>query len=165
MNRKQIGITAAAAAVILALTGAQGGYRSSGGSSAPTDGATKTEIQGNPASSHVCKLKLVQQLPVAKQLTATLTVTCNFALASAYTTLVIQGRPLGGSETQWDNLSDPQTSADTSGIILTYKIPCVTSLEYQSSASIDADGYDGTPVHSDQTTTPRSYGPSECSGK
>lgn len=163
MNRNKTGITATVAAALLALTGAQGGCGSSGNSGAPTAGATKTEIQGDPASTHKCKMDLVQSNnPATKQITATLTVSCNFPLVSAYTTLVIQGRPVGGDGTQWDNLINPLSTADTTGIRLTYTTLCVTSLEYQSSASLDASGADGTPVHSDQTTTPRAYNASEC---
>jgi hypothetical protein len=160
MYRKQITATAAAAVAIVLATGAQGGCGSTGAK--PSGGGTKVQIQGDPANSHKCKLELVQHLPVDKLLTATLTVTCNFPLASAYTTLVIQGRPVGGDDTQWDNLGDPQPSSETTHITLTFRIPCITALEYQSSASIDASGADGTPVHADQTTTPRSYSASQC---
>lgn len=166
MNLKKPAVIGTACAALIALTGAQGGCGSSGAQSPSTHGTTNVEIQGDPASAHRCKMELVQHTPVNRQLTATLTVTCNFPLVSAYTTLVIQGRPVGADDTQWDNLSDPVSSEATSDITLTYKVPCITGLEYQSSASIDASGADGTPVHSNETTTPRVYDATQCaSGK
>lgn len=154
MNRKAI-ITAAAAAALLALTGAQGGCGSSGSTGTTT-------VQGNPASAKKCKSSLIMQAPVGKLLTATYTVSCNFPVASADTSLVIQGRPIGGSNADWDNLSDPKRSSATTDISLTYTVPCITSLQYQASASIDALADDGTPFNSSDTTTPKSYGASEC---
>lgn len=164
MNRK-LTTTGAAGLLILALAGAQGGCGSSSNGGAPTHGATKVEIQGQPGAARQCKMTLIQHEPVQRQLVATLTVTCNFPLVSAYTTLVIQGRPVGGDNTQWDNLGTPKPSSETENITLTYKVPCITALEYQSSASIDASGADGTPVHADQETTPRAYNATQCAGK
>lgn len=134
------------------------------GSGSGSGGSTHVAIQGNPVAAHKCKTVLDLHTPAAKQLTATYSVSCNFPLTSASTTLVIQGRPTGSGGTAWDNLSDPKVSEAVSSIFLTYTVPCVTSLEYQGSASIDAVGVDGTPVNTLDTTTPRSYGPSECSG-
>lgn len=134
------------------------------GSSGPSGSSTQVTVKGNPDATHKCKTILVMQHPVAKQLTATYTVTCNFTIASADTSLVIQGRPIGSGNTSWDNISDPRKSTATTGISLTYAVPCITSLEYQASGQFDALADDGTPATSSDTTTPRSYGASECSG-
>ncbi len=157
--------SAAAVAAVLALTGAQGGCGSSGaGGSTPTGGTTQVQYQGNPASAMKCTMTLESHHPVNKQLTATLNITCNFTVASATSSLVIQGRPLGGSNADWDNVDDPKTTSSTTDISLTYTVPCVTSLEYQASANIDALADDGTPVNASDTTTPLHYSTSECSG-
>jgi hypothetical protein len=106
-----------------------------------------------------CVLTLESLHPVNKQLIATLTVSCNFPIGSGVTSLVIQGRPLGGNDTQWDDVDDPVTTVATSDISLTYTVPCITSLEYRASASIDAETEDGTPVTATDTTLPRSLRP------
>jgi len=150
-------ITGAAAAVaILAATGAQGGCGSSSSS-----GTTTVQNQGAP-STKKCDLRLTSEHPVNKQLTATVSVTCNFPIAEANTSLVIQGRPIGGDNTSWDNLGDPKTTGATTNITLSYTVPCITSLEYQASTSIDALADDGAPVNATDSTAPRSYNASEC---
>lgn len=159
MNRKTITSVAAAIALI-AATGASGGCGSNGPSPTST---THTAIQGDPDAANKCKDVLDLQHPTNKQLTATYTVTCNFSVASADISLVIQGRPLGGDNTQWDNISDPKTGSSVP-ITLTYTIPCITTLEYQASGSVDVLSADGSPVSTSNTAGPESYGPSECSG-
>lgn len=157
-------VTGAAIGTIVLLTGAQGGCGNGSSKTSSTSVATHVEVQGNPASAHKCKTTLSMPPPTRKQLVATYSVTCNFPIASASTSLVIQARPVGGDNTSWDNVDDPKVSSATSSIWLSYTVPCVTKLEYQASASIDAAGADGTPVNTSDTTTPRSYGASECSG-
>jgi hypothetical protein len=150
----------------LATSAAAGGCGSdAAGKNSPTSLHTSVEIDGDPASTHKCKTELTMPHPNGRQLTATYKVTCNFPIASASTSLVIQGRPAGGDNTQWDNVDDPTISGKVPPLIITYAHNCVTGIEYQASASIDAVGVDGTPVNSIDTTTPRSYGASECSGK
>lgn len=152
-------LTTLAIATTTALATTAGGC----GSGGPSPSTTHTTIQGNPDAANKCHTTLALLHPVDKQLTATFEVTCNFAVASADVSLVIQGRPLGSDNTSWDNLSDPTTGSSVP-ITLTYKIPCITSLEYQASGSIDALADDGSPVSTSATAGPKSYGPSECSG-
>ncbi|HEY1820388.1 MAG TPA: hypothetical protein VGG83_10695 [Trebonia sp.] len=137
------------------------------GSSGPTPAehvTTNISIQ-NPGSAKKCTMTLRMLSPQDKQLTASLTVTCDFPVASMYTTLVIQGRPTGSGDTAWQNVDEPATTADTPPAVLTFTYNCVTGYDFQASASIDGSGADGSPFTATQTTTPRSYGASECSGK
>lgn len=134
------------------------------GSSGPAGGPhTQVAIKGNPAAPDKCTIVLAMPHPVNKQLVATLTVSCNFPAESADLSLVIQGRHIGAGDTGWDNLSDPKRTVQALPATLTYTVPCITALEYQASASLDTLAPDGTPVHDDETTTPRSYDASECS--
>jgi hypothetical protein len=156
---------AAAAAAVLALTGAQGGCgSSSSGSSGPTPGATTAVAEQGAPSPLKCTLTLISHHPVDKRLTATLTVSCNFTVASADARLSILGKPLGSDDTNWDTVVGPQESSDTEDISLSLSVLCITSLDYQASGSIDALAEDGTPVDASDATTPLHYSPSECSG-
>ena len=159
MNRKTT-TTIAATAALVALTGASGGC----GSNGPAPSTTHTSIQGNPDAADKCKTVLEMHHPVNKQLTATFTVTCNFPIASADSSLVIQGKPIGSDNTNWDNVDDPQLSQQIPPLTLTFKHNCVTGIDYEATASIDALADDGNPVNASATTTPEFYGPSECSG-
>lgn len=159
MNRRTITSVTAAAALI-ALTGASGGC----GSSGATGTSAQTTVKGDPDAADKCKTVLEMHHPVNKQLTATFTVTCNFPIASADSSLVIQGKPVGSDDTHWDNVDDPDTSQQIPPLTLTFTHNCVTGIDYQASASIDALANDGNPVSSSATTTPKSYSPSECSG-
>lgn len=150
----------AAAAALIALTGAQGGC----GSSGPTPASTTHVAEQGAPSAKQCTITLISHHPIDKQLTATLTVSCNFPVADATTRLLIQGRPLGGNDTQWDTVIGPKESSATTGISLSVTIFCITSLDYQASASIDALADDGTPVNASDTTTPLHYSSSECNG-
>jgi hypothetical protein len=144
---------------VLATTAA--GCSSSGPEQGSAPATTQIQIQ-NPGSSQQCTIVLDSEHPVDKRLTATMSVTCNFQVVNADSSLVIQGRPLGGNNTDWDNVDDPKPSSALPPFTLTYTVPCVTSLEYQASASIDALAEDGAPVNASETTIPRSYSASEC---
>jgi hypothetical protein len=149
----------AAAAAALCCCAAQGGC----GSSGPAPGNTQVQVQ-NPGSALQCRFVLDMGAPVERQLTATMTVSCNFPVADSTTSLVIQGKPAGSPDTDWDNVDDPVPSSQIPPVSLTYKINCVAGYDYPASASIDALAENGAPVNATETTTPRSYSASECSG-
>lgn len=72
------------------------------GSSGASGTTAHTTIQGDPNAAKKCKTVLDMHHPVDKQLTATFTVTCNFPIASADSSLVIQGKPVGSDNTHWE---------------------------------------------------------------
>ena len=163
MTRKTITAVGAVVALV-ALTGAQGGCGSpNSDSSGPPPGATTAVAQQGAPSPLKCTLTLISHHPVSKRLTATLTVSCNFPVATADTKLSILGRPLGSDSTSWDTVIGPKESSATEDISLSVTLLCITSLEYQASGSIDALTEDGTPVNAADATTPLHYSPSECS--
>lgn len=148
MNRKQIGATIGAAALI-ALTCTAGGCGSSGGG------------PGVP-SALVCNFDTFLQAPVSRQLVATSSVTCDFTVVNATTRLVIQGRKTGAGNTAWDNFSSPRVTEALPPNSLTYKVICVGGYDYQASASIDGVGPNGQPFHSNETSPVVSYTAADC---
>lgn len=160
MHTRRLLIAPAAIAMVLATTAA------GCGSSGPThpDGGYTTSIQikGAP-STKTCRVVVTLLHPVNKQISATLTVTCNFPVATADVSLVIQGKPIGADATHWDNVDDPVTSHEIP-TTLTYVHNCVTGIDYQASASVDALADDGTPVHDTETDGPKYYLAPDCSG-
>jgi len=147
-------ITGAAAAVaILAATGAQGGC---GSSSAPKSSS------GGAGSPLVCNFDTQLGAPIHHQLTATSSVTCNFPVGTAKTTLVIQGRKTGSGETAWDNFDDPKTSGQVPPNSLTYTVTCIGGYDYQASADITGLADNGAPFHADETSPVVAYTAAEC---
>lgn len=145
-----------AAAALLATTAA-----GCGSSAAPRGSTTHVAIQ-NPGSAYECRMTLTMGKPVQRQLTATLSVSCNFPAASAKTTLVIQGRTTGSGEGAWDNVDDPVPSILIPPVALSATAICLPGHEMQASADITGIRADGEPFHADETTTPHAYTATEC---
>lgn len=152
MNRKHITIGAAAIA-LLAATAAQGGCGSSGSSKSGGNG---------PGSPLACNFDTQLRAPEKGQLIATSSVTCNFPVASARTTLVIQGRKTGTDNTAWDNFDDPKPTTAVPPNHLTYAVTCIGGYDYQASADITGVSANGAPFHADETTPVVSYTTAEC---
>lgn len=152
MHQKKI-IGAAAAACVLALTGAQGGC---GGSSGAAGGG------GGAPGALQCNFDTFMQAPVKRQIVATSNVTCDFPVVTSVTTLVIQGRKTGSGDDAWDNFDDPKRTGQAPPNELTYTVTCIGGYDYQASADITGVGPNGQPFHSHETTPVVSYSAADC---
>jgi hypothetical protein len=150
MKIKQVGAAIGAAGLVgLCCTAGGCGSTSSGASSGVGGGLQ-------------CSFDTFMQAPVKRQITATSSVTCDFTVVTAETTLVILARKTGSGDSAWDAFYEPAQTSALPPNSLTYKVTCLGGHDYEASADITGTGPQGQPFHAHETSPVASYTAADC---